>query len=100
MNNNNTISDTTTTITNTTHIVAVSYPTHTDRIMRRNQRIERLNNVDSNNIKESIGKLLFDDMHDYVLVSYSKRYFIIDPENKQNRTYTKREINYHPLLLT
>ena len=78
-------------------LLAVGYPTSTDRLLKRTQRIMLYSNVADGDIKTMLDNLLYHEYYDYVLVYYNQRMFVIDPLDPSRRTYTKREIQHHPL---
>jgi len=52
---------------------------------------------DQNEIKPTIGGLLFNDGADNLLVKFNKRMFVIEAKDRVEYTYNRREITYHPL---
>jgi len=76
-----------------TKILAVWYP--------RNYLIKTISKfieVDSeSNIKVMFGEWLFDKQADYLLVNYNNKMFMIEPADRDARTYNRRNCEYHPL---
>ena len=76
-----------------TKICAIWYP--------RNVAAQGKNTVvnvdDDNNIKNVFGELLFDQRANALLVGYKDKLYVIEATDRENRLYTRRSIEYHPL---
>ena len=73
-------------------LIAVKYP-RPDMAGNKSGIIEI---TDKNQIKAIIGENLFVDNYDYVVVSYEGKLFVC--EKNGDKTYTRRDIIYHPLM--
>lgn len=84
-----------------TKILAVKYPTSTDRARQTTDHLRQVFAVEVNAVREMIGKLLFDDSeffrYNYLLVRYDDKIYAIEPSDINKRTYSRKQLSYHPL---
>ena len=84
-----------------TKILAVKYPTSTDRVRTTTDHLRTIIDVpDVTKIKELFGSLLFRDSqlyrYNYCLVKHDGKMYVIEPVDLEKCTYSRKQIEYHP----
>lgn len=54
---------------------------------------------DINNVKTTVNSLLFENYYDNVLVNLNGQLSVLEPIDMQNRTYSRKDVAYHPFML-
>ena len=85
-----------------TKVLAVKYPTSTDRVRQSFDHLRQVFEVpDVNKIKDLFGTLLFGDnavfRYNYCLVRFDNKLFVIEPVDIAKCTYVRKQVEYHPL---
>lgn len=85
-----------------TKVLAVKYPSSTDRVKQSFDHLRQVFDVpDVNKIKDLFGTLLFDDnalfRYNYCLVRFDNKLFVIEPVDIAKCTYVRKAVDYHPL---
>jgi hypothetical protein len=85
-----------------TKILAVKWPTSTDRVRSNTQHLQEVVDVqDVNTIKNLIGELLFNVntlfRYNYCLIHHDNKMYVIEPNDYDKNTYCRKEISWHPL---
>lgn len=83
-----------------TKILAVKYPRSTDRYRNTLDHLRQIFEVEVANVKDEIGKLLFHDSeffrYNYLLVKYDDKMYVIEASDINKRTYSRKQVSYHP----
>ena len=85
-----------------TKVLAVKYPTSTDRVKQSFDHLRQVFEVpDVNKIKDLFGTLLFGDnalfRYNYCLVRFDNKMYVIEPVDIVKCTYVRKQVEYHPL---
>lgn len=85
-----------------TKVLAVKYPTSTDRVRQSFDHLRQVFEVpDVSKIKDLFGTLLFDDnalfRYNYCLVRFDNKMYVIEPVDIAKCTYVRKQVDYHPL---
>lgn len=85
-----------------TKVLAVKYPTSTDRVRQSFDHLRQVFEVpDVNKIKDMFGTLLFGDnslfRYNYCLVRFDNKMYVIEPVDIAKCTYVRKQVEYHPL---
>ena len=85
-----------------TKVLAVKYPSSTDRVRQSFDHLRQVFDVpDVNKIKDLFGTLLFGDnalfRYNYCLVRFDNKLFVIEPVDIAKCTYVRKQVEYHPL---
>jgi REP element-mobilizing transposase RayT len=85
-----------------TKILAVKYPSSTDRVRPNSDHLHTVIDVpDVSKIKELFGSLLFRDSelyrYNYCLVKHEGKMYVIEPTDIEKRLYSRKSVDYHPL---
>lgn len=86
----------------TTKVLAVRYPSSTDRARLNTDHLRTVVDVpDVSIIKEMFGELLFNDnmlfRYNYCLVKHEGKMYVIEPTDIEKRLYSRKSVDYHPL---
>lgn len=79
----------------TIKLLPVFYPTSTDRHMQRDRKFDVYTEI-VETVKNRIDRMLFDEEADYILAGVENKLVMIEPVNVEDRSYIRREIEYHP----
>lgn len=84
-----------------TKVLAVKYPSSTDRVRQSFDHLRQVFDVpDVNKIKELFGTLLFNDnnlyRYNYCLVRFDNKLYVIEPVDLVKCTYVRKAVDYHP----
>ena len=84
-----------------TKVLAVKYPTSTDRVRQSFDHLRQVFEVpDVNKIKDLFGTLLFGDnalfRYNYCLVRFDNKLYVIEPVDLVKCTYVRKAVDYHP----
>jgi hypothetical protein len=85
-----------------TKVLAVKYPTSTDRVKQSFDHLRQVFEVpEVDKIKDMFGTLLFGDnalfRYNYCLVRFDNKLFVIEPVDIGKCTYVRKQVEYHPL---
>lgn len=85
-----------------TKVLAVKYPSSTDRVKQSFDHLRQVFDVpDINKIKDMFGTLLFGDnalfRYNYCLVKFDNKMYVIEPVDIAKCTYVRKQVEYHPL---
>jgi hypothetical protein len=84
-----------------TKILAVKYPTSTDRVRNDTDHLHSVCEVEDSEVKIKLGELLFNSnslfRYNYCLIKYSQRLFVIEATDYDKNIYSRKEVTYHPL---
>ena len=85
-----------------TKVLAVKYPSSTDRLKQSFDHLRQVFEVpDVNKIKDLFGTLLFGDnalfRYNYCLVRFDNKLYVIEPVDLVKCTYVRKAVDYHPL---
>ena len=85
-----------------TKVLAVKYPSSTDRVRQTVDHLRQVFDVpDVSKIKELFGTLLFNDnnlyRYNYCLVRFDNKMYVIEPVDIAKCTYVHKQVDYHPL---
>ena len=84
-----------------TKVLAVKYPSSTDRVRQTVDHLRQVFDVpDVNKIKDLFGTLLFNDnnlyRYNYCLVRFDNKLYVIEPVDLVKCTYVRKAVDYHP----
>ena len=84
-----------------TKILAVKYPTSTDRVRTTTDHLRTVIDVpDVNKIKDMFASLLFHESaffrYNYCLVKHEDKMYVIEPVDLEKCTYSRKQVEYHP----
>lgn len=84
-----------------TKVLAVKYPSSTDRVRQTVDHLRQVFDVpDVNKIKELFGTLLFNDnnlyRYNYCLVRFDNKLYVIEAVDLVKCTYVRKAVDYHP----
>lgn len=85
-----------------TKILAVKYPSSTDRIRHSVDHLRQIFEVpDVNKIKDLFSSLLFDHnslcRYNYCLIKFDNKLYIVEPVDYEKFIYSRKVVEYHPL---
>jgi len=84
-----------------TKILAVKYPSSTDRVKSNTDHLHSVQEVDDLEVKFKFAELLFNTnvlfRYDYCLVKYDGRYFVVEATDYEKNIYSRKCVQYHPL---
>jgi len=84
-----------------TKVLAVKYPTSTDRVRQSFDHLRQVFEVpDVSKIMDLFGTLLFGDnalfRYNYCLVRFDNKLYVIEPVDLVKCTYVRKAVDYHP----